>query len=85
MFFVLLNGGGSGLEDLQQSTTQMSTTESEYIAASMKLAMEAVWIEEILSQVFENNLAVPLQRLYQIGSLTHHARGSGASSASSFM
>ncbi|GJQ94392.1 putative retrotransposon protein [Tanacetum coccineum] len=38
----------SGLKSIQQSTTAMSATESEYIAAS-EAAMEAVWIRKFIS------------------------------------
>ncbi|GJT88291.1 F-box domain containing protein [Tanacetum coccineum] len=53
--YVLVYGGNpstelerSGLEKFQESTTAMSATESEYIAAS-EAAMEAVWIRKFIS------------------------------------
>ncbi|GJV78506.1 hypothetical protein Tco_1514376 [Tanacetum coccineum] len=47
-YFFILNGGTVDWKSSKQSTTAMSTTESEYIAAS-EAAMEAVWIRKIIS------------------------------------
>ncbi|GKD96346.1 hypothetical protein Tco_1380243, partial [Tanacetum coccineum] len=44
----VLNGGAVDWKSSKQSTTAMSATESEYIAAS-EAAMEAVWIRKFIS------------------------------------
>ncbi|GJZ54014.1 putative retrotransposon protein [Tanacetum coccineum] len=45
-YVFILNGGAMDWKSFKQSTTAMSVTESEYIAAS-EAAMEAVWIGNI--------------------------------------
>ncbi|GKF87572.1 hypothetical protein Tco_0258449, partial [Tanacetum coccineum] len=44
----ILNGGTVDWKSSKQSTTAMSATEAEYIAAS-EAAMEAVWIRKFIS------------------------------------
>ncbi|GJR86909.1 hypothetical protein Tco_0210920 [Tanacetum coccineum] len=44
----ILNGGAVDWKSSKQSTTAMSATEAEYIAAS-EAAMEAVWIRKFIS------------------------------------
>ncbi|GKA58552.1 hypothetical protein Tco_0757740 [Tanacetum coccineum] len=83
----------------KQSTTAMSATEAEYIAAS-EAAMEAVWIRKFISwlgisielgeikflKVHTNdNLADPFTKALPNGKLTQHARSVGLRLASSFM
>ncbi|GJS11065.1 retrotransposon protein, putative, ty1-copia subclass [Tanacetum coccineum] len=46
-YVFILNGGTVGWKSSKQSTTAMSATEAEYIAAS-KVAMEAVWIRKFI-------------------------------------
>ncbi|GJT02089.1 retrotransposon protein, putative, ty1-copia subclass [Tanacetum coccineum] len=47
-YVFILNGGAVDWKSSKQSTTAMSATESEYIAAS-EAAMEAVWIRKFIS------------------------------------
>ncbi|GJU76143.1 hypothetical protein Tco_1273213 [Tanacetum coccineum] len=47
-YVFVLNGGAVDWKSSKQSTTAMSATESEYIAAS-EAAMEAVWIRKFIS------------------------------------
>ncbi|GJT70509.1 retrotransposon protein, putative, ty1-copia subclass [Tanacetum coccineum] len=47
-YVFILNGGAVDWKSSKQSTTAMSATEVEYIAAS-KAAMEAVWIRKFIS------------------------------------
>ncbi|GKD48802.1 retrotransposon protein, putative, ty1-copia subclass [Tanacetum coccineum] len=47
-YVFVLNGGAVDWKSSKQSTTAMSTTEAEYIAAS-EAAMEAVWIRKFIS------------------------------------
>ncbi|GJS78905.1 hypothetical protein Tco_0728786 [Tanacetum coccineum] len=47
-YVFILNGGAVDWKSSKQSTTAMSATEAEYIAAS-KAAMEAVWIRKFIS------------------------------------
>nr|GEW10245.1 retrotransposon protein, putative, Ty1-copia subclass [Tanacetum cinerariifolium] len=47
-YVFVLNGGAVDWKSSKQSTTAMSATEAEYIAAS-EAAMEAVWIRKFLS------------------------------------
>ncbi|GJV27244.1 hypothetical protein Tco_1383692 [Tanacetum coccineum] len=47
-YVFVLNGGAVDWKSSMQSTTAMSATESEYIAAS-EAAMEAVWIRKFIS------------------------------------
>ncbi|XP_071719548.1 secreted RxLR effector protein 161-like [Rutidosis leptorrhynchoides] len=47
-YFFVMNGGAVDWRSSKQSTTAMSTTESEYIAAS-EAAQEAVWIRKFIS------------------------------------
>ncbi|GJT32306.1 hypothetical protein Tco_0922725 [Tanacetum coccineum] len=47
-YVFILNGGVVDWKSSKQSTTAMSATEAEYIAAS-KAAMEAVWIRKFIS------------------------------------
>nr|GEW50292.1 retrotransposon protein, putative, Ty1-copia subclass [Tanacetum cinerariifolium] len=47
-YVFILNGGAVDWKSSKQSTTSMSATEAEYIAAS-KAAMEAVWIRKFVS------------------------------------
>nr|GEY24885.1 hypothetical protein [Tanacetum cinerariifolium] len=47
-YVFILNGGAVGWKSSKQSTTVMSATEAEYIAAS-EAAMEAVWIRKFIS------------------------------------
>ncbi|GJY71216.1 hypothetical protein Tco_0474919 [Tanacetum coccineum] len=47
-YVFVLNGGAVDWKSSKQSTTTMSATESEYIAAS-EAAMEAVWIRKFIS------------------------------------
>nr|GEY04008.1 putative retrotransposon protein [Tanacetum cinerariifolium] len=47
-YVFILNGGAMDWKSSKQSTTAMSATEAEYIAAS-KAVMEAVWIRKFIS------------------------------------
>ncbi|XP_071739787.1 secreted RxLR effector protein 161-like [Rutidosis leptorrhynchoides] len=47
-YVFVMNGGAVDWRSSKQSTTAMSTTESEYIAAS-EAAQEAVWIRKFIS------------------------------------
>ncbi|GJX65862.1 retrotransposon protein, putative, ty1-copia subclass [Tanacetum coccineum] len=47
-YVFILNGGATDWKSFKQSTTAMSVTESEYIAAS-EATMEAVWIRKFIS------------------------------------
>nr|GEV57681.1 hypothetical protein [Tanacetum cinerariifolium] len=47
-YVFILNGGAVNWKSTKQSTTAMSITEAEYIAAS-EAAMEAVWIRKLIS------------------------------------
>ncbi|GJT29901.1 retrotransposon protein, putative, ty1-copia subclass [Tanacetum coccineum] len=47
-YVFVLNGGAVDWKSSKQSTTAMSATESEYIAAS-EAAMEAIWIRKFIS------------------------------------
>ncbi|GJW54700.1 retrotransposon protein, putative, ty1-copia subclass [Tanacetum coccineum] len=47
-YVFILNGGAVDWKSSKQSTTTMSTTESEYIAAS-EAAIEAIWIRKFIS------------------------------------
>ncbi|GJW21467.1 retrotransposon protein, putative, ty1-copia subclass [Tanacetum coccineum] len=49
-YVFVLNGGAVDWKSSKQSTTAMSATESEYIAAS-EAAMEAVWIRKFISML----------------------------------
>ncbi|GJZ19309.1 retrotransposon protein, putative, ty1-copia subclass [Tanacetum coccineum] len=51
-YVFILNGGAVDWKSSKQSTTAMSATESEYIAAS-EAAMEAVWIRKFISGLAE--------------------------------
>ncbi|GJU82815.1 retrotransposon protein, putative, ty1-copia subclass [Tanacetum coccineum] len=83
----------------KQSTTAMSATKAEYIAAS-EAAMEAVWIRKFISGLgisialgeikllkvhTDDNLADPFTKALPNGKLTQHARSMGLRLASSFM
>ncbi|GJS04700.1 hypothetical protein Tco_0321208 [Tanacetum coccineum] len=46
-YVFILNGGAVDWKSSKQSTTEMSTTEAEYIAA-LEAAMEAVWIRKFI-------------------------------------
>ncbi|GJS90075.1 retrotransposon protein, putative, ty1-copia subclass [Tanacetum coccineum] len=48
VYVFVLNGGAMDWKSSKQSTTAMSATEAEYIAAS-EAAMEAVWIRKFIS------------------------------------
>ena len=47
-YVFVMNGGAVDWKSAKQSTTAMSSTEAEYIAAS-EAAMEAVWIRKFIS------------------------------------
>ncbi|GKF93190.1 hypothetical protein Tco_0279909, partial [Tanacetum coccineum] len=49
-YVFILNGGAVDWKSSKQSTTSMSATEVEYIAAS-EAAMEAVWIRKFISRL----------------------------------
>ncbi|GJR05316.1 hypothetical protein Tco_0528300 [Tanacetum coccineum] len=53
----VLNGGAVDWKSSKQSTTAMSATESEYIAAS-EAAMEAVWIRKFISGLVEESILI---------------------------
>nr|GEU92423.1 hypothetical protein [Tanacetum cinerariifolium] len=63
----------------KQSTTTMSATEAEYIAA-----MKVVWIRKFISGL-DDNLADPFTKALSKGKLTQHSRSMGLRLASSFM
>ncbi|GKE85796.1 hypothetical protein Tco_1559538, partial [Tanacetum coccineum] len=87
--FLVYGGNPEGAVDWKsskQSTTAMSTTEAEYIAAS-EATMEAVWIRKFISGLVhtDDNLADPFTKALSKGKLTQHARSMGLRLASSFM
>nr|GEX01748.1 retrotransposon protein, putative, Ty1-copia subclass [Tanacetum cinerariifolium] len=47
IYFFVLNGGVIDWKNAKQSTTTMSSTEAEYIAA-LEVAMEVVWIRKVI-------------------------------------
>ncbi|GKA55324.1 retrotransposon protein, putative, ty1-copia subclass [Tanacetum coccineum] len=81
-----LNGGVVGWKSSKQSTTAMSATEAEYIAAS-EGAMEAIWIRKFISGLVhtDDNLEDLFTKALPKGKLTQHARSMGLRLASSFM
>ncbi|GKE37487.1 hypothetical protein Tco_1460892 [Tanacetum coccineum] len=85
-YVFVLNGGAVDWKSSKQSTTAMSATEAEYIAAS-EAAMEAVWIRKFISGLVHtyDNLADPFTKALPKGKLTQHARSIGFRLASSFM
>ncbi|GJQ90441.1 retrotransposon protein, putative, ty1-copia subclass [Tanacetum coccineum] len=85
-YVFILNGGVVDWKSSKQSTTAMSATEAEYIAAS-ESTMEAVWISKFISGLVrvDDNLADPFTKALAKGKLTQHARSMGLHLASSFM
>ncbi|GJZ76135.1 retrotransposon protein, putative, ty1-copia subclass [Tanacetum coccineum] len=92
-YVFILNGGAVDWKSSKQSTTAMSATEAEYIAAS-EAAMKAVLIRKFISGLGEirflkvhtdDNLADPFTKALSKGKLTQHARSMGLRLASSFM
>ncbi|GKF58207.1 hypothetical protein Tco_0171744 [Tanacetum coccineum] len=83
-YVFVLNGGAVDWKSSKQSTTAMSATESEYIAAS---EAARAWYSEIriLKVHTDNNLADPFTKALSNRKLTQHARGMGLRPASSFM
>ncbi|GJZ38607.1 hypothetical protein Tco_0585170 [Tanacetum coccineum] len=84
-YVFIFNGGAVDWKSSKQSTTAMSATEAEYIAAS-KATMEAVWIRKFISGLGEirflkvhtdDNLADPFTKALLKGKLTQHARSNG--------
>ncbi|GJV60001.1 hypothetical protein Tco_1466101 [Tanacetum coccineum] len=57
-YVFILNGGAVDWKSSKQSTTAMSATEAEYIAAS-EAAMEAVWIRKFISKLVPAGSVVP--------------------------
>ncbi|GJW98061.1 retrotransposon protein, putative, ty1-copia subclass [Tanacetum coccineum] len=84
--YVFLVYGAIDWKSSKQSTTVMSATEAECIAAS-EAAMEAVWIRKFISGLVhtDNNLADPFTKALSKGKLTQHARSMGLHLACSFM
>ncbi|GJX68404.1 putative reverse transcriptase domain-containing protein [Tanacetum coccineum] len=92
-YVFILNKGAVDWKSSKQSTTAMSATEAEYIAAS-EAAMEAVWIRKFISGLGEirflkvhtdDNLADPFMKALPKVKLTQHARRMRLRLASSFM
>ncbi|GJU27302.1 retrotransposon protein, putative, ty1-copia subclass [Tanacetum coccineum] len=98
-YVFILNGGAVDWKSSKQSTTAMSATEAEYIAAS-EAAMEAVWIRKFISGLgisialseikllkvhTYGNLTDPFTKALSNGKLTQHVRSMGLCLASSFM
>ncbi|GJY27986.1 retrotransposon protein, putative, ty1-copia subclass [Tanacetum coccineum] len=75
--------GAADWKSSTESTTAMSATEAEYIAAS-EAAMEVVWIRKFISGL-DDNLADPFTKALPNEKLTQHARSMGLRLASSFM
>ncbi|GJW99461.1 hypothetical protein Tco_0183375 [Tanacetum coccineum] len=93
VYIFILNGGAVDWKSSKQSTTSMSATEAEYIAAS-EAAIEVVWIRKFISGLGEinlrkvhtyDNLADPFTMALSKTKLTQHARSMGLHLASSFM
>ncbi|GKD30289.1 retrotransposon protein, putative, ty1-copia subclass [Tanacetum coccineum] len=82
-YVFVLNRGAVDWKSSKQSTTAMSATKAEYIAAS-EAAMELVWIRKFISGLDEN-LADPFTKALPKGNLTQHVRSMGLRLASSFM
>ncbi|GKE00942.1 retrotransposon protein, putative, ty1-copia subclass [Tanacetum coccineum] len=92
-YVFILNGGAVDWKSSNKSTTAMSATEAEYIAAS-EAAMEAIWIRKFISVLgkinlrkvhTDNKLADPFMKALSKGKLTQQARSMGLCFASSFM
>ncbi|GKB82383.1 retrotransposon protein, putative, ty1-copia subclass [Tanacetum coccineum] len=86
VYVFVLNGGTMDWKSSKQSTTAMSATEAEYIAA-LEVEMEAVWIMKFISELAhtDDNLSDPFTKALPKGKLTQHARSMGLHLASSFM
>ncbi|GKD78710.1 hypothetical protein Tco_1341331 [Tanacetum coccineum] len=82
-YVFVLNGGAVDWKNSKQSTTAMSATEVEYIAAS-EAVMEVVWIRKFILGL-DDNLVDPFTKALSKGKLTQHARSMGLRLASSFM
>nr|GEV40149.1 hypothetical protein [Tanacetum cinerariifolium] len=92
-YVFILNGGTLDWKSSKESTTVMSATEAEYIAAS-KAEIEAVWIRKFilglgkirfLKVYIDDNLADPFMKALSNTKLTQRARSMGLRLASSFM
>ncbi|GJY69373.1 retrotransposon protein, putative, ty1-copia subclass, partial [Tanacetum coccineum] len=63
-YVFILNGGVVDWKSSKQSTTVMSATEAEYIAAS-EAAMEAVWIRKFISGLDSIKKCIAERKLYE--------------------
>nr|GFA85757.1 putative retrotransposon protein [Tanacetum cinerariifolium]GFB95751.1 putative retrotransposon protein [Tanacetum cinerariifolium] len=59
-YVFVLNGGAMDWKSSKQSTTAMSVTEAEYIAAT-EAAMEAVWIRKFISGLVVPTINKPIK------------------------
>ncbi|GJR53988.1 retrotransposon protein, putative, ty1-copia subclass [Tanacetum coccineum] len=76
-YVFILNGGAVDWKSSKQSTTAMSATESEYIAAS-EAVMEVVWIRKFISGLgIVPTINEPLNMYYDNSAAVHYANEPG--------
>ncbi|GJT11916.1 retrotransposon protein, putative, ty1-copia subclass [Tanacetum coccineum] len=76
-YVFVLNGGAVDWKSSKQSTTAMSATESEYIAAS-EAVMEAVWIRKFISGLgIVPTINEPLNMYYDNSAVVYYANEPG--------